>query len=123
MNKFEFDVIIIGGGPAGSVAGIYLSRFGFRTAVIERKPFPRETLCGEFLSLEVADQLRSLCLEDKFLSLQPNKISSFKFINRNRVFSSDLPFPAFALKRSIFDEFLLKEAEDSGVQSVPTSGS
>ncbi len=114
MNKFEFDVIIIGGGPAGSVAGIYLSKYGFRTAVIERKPFPRETLCGEFLSLEVADQLRSLCLEDKFLSLQPNKISSFKFINRNRVFSSDLPFPAFALKRSIFDEFLLKEAEDAG---------
>ena len=114
MDKSYFDVIIIGGGPAGSIAGNYLSRYGFKTAVIERKLFPRETLCGEFLSLEVTQQLKNLGLEDKFLSLQPNKISSFKFINRNRVFTHELPFPAFSLKRSIFDEFLLNEAVNSG---------
>ncbi len=115
MSKPDFDVIIIGGGPAGSAAGIYLSRNGFRTAIIERKTFPRETLCGEFLSLEVIEQIRHFNLEKKFLALEPNRIKSFRFIPGNREFRSDLPFESFALKRSVFDEFLLKEAVSSGV--------
>ena len=115
MSKPDFDVIIIGGGPAGSIAGIYLSRNGFRTAIIERKTFPRETLCGEFLSLEVIEQIRYLDLEKKFLALEPNRIKSFRFIAGNREFRSEIPFESFALKRSVFDEFLLNEAVNSGI--------
>ncbi len=114
MKKPDFDVIIIGGGPAGAVSSIYLSRAGLRTALIERTAFPRETLCGEFLSLEVIEQLRYLNLEKKFLDLEPNKIKSFRFISGKRVFSSELRFESFSLKRSIFDEFLLNEAVNSG---------
>ncbi len=114
MKKTEYDVIIIGGGPAGAVSAIYLSRWGLRTAVIERKAYPRETLCGEFLSLEVIELIRTLGLEKKFLALKPNKITSFKFVDGKREFSSHLSFDAFSLKRSVFDEFLLKEASNSG---------
>ncbi len=114
MIKSDFDVIIIGGGPAGAVSSIYLSRSGLNTAVIERTAFPRETLCGEFLSLEVIEQLRQLDLEKKFLSLEPNRINSFSFVTGKRLFNSELPFESFSLKRSIFDEFLLNEAVNSG---------
>ncbi len=82
MNKHDFDVIIIGGGPAGAVAAIYLSRWGLRTAVIEHKAFPRETLCGEFLSLEVIEQIRELKLEEEFLKLNPKSIKFFQFYIR-----------------------------------------
>lgn len=116
MKKSNFDVIIIGGGPAGAVSSIYLSRWGLRTAVIERKAFPRETLCGEFLSLEVTELIKSLGLEQKFLSLKPNRITQFKFITGRREFTSRLPFDAFSQKRSVFDEFLLNEASKSGVR-------
>ncbi len=51
--EFQYDVAVIGGGPAGSTAALYLSRKGFRTCIIEKHLFPRETLCGEFLSGEV----------------------------------------------------------------------
>jgi FADH2-dependent halogenase len=37
----EYDVAIIGGGPAGSTAAILLARAGRRVVVIEREKFPR----------------------------------------------------------------------------------
>ena len=113
----DYDVIIIGGGPAGSVAGINLARAGLNTAIIERKLFPRETLCGEFLSVEVTEHLKELGLFEEFISLNPNKISSFEFItSNNKRFNTLLPFTGYALKRSIFDSFLLNEAKRAGAK-------
>lgn len=116
MNKTDCDVVIIGGGPAGSVAGINLAVTGLRTVILERKNFPRETLCGEFLSVEVINHLKELGLFEKFLSLNPNRISSFQFITINKSFSTDLSFEGYSLKRSIFDNFLLTEAQNAGAE-------
>ncbi|HEY6906306.1 MAG TPA: FAD-dependent monooxygenase, partial [Ignavibacteriaceae bacterium] len=116
MNRVDCDAVIIGGGPAGAVAGIYLSRAGLNTIIAERKVFPRETLCGEFLSLEVTSHLKELDLFQKFLSLNPNLISSFQFTSGRRRFSTGLPFEGYSLKRSIFDYFLLSEARKSGAE-------
>jgi flavin-dependent dehydrogenase len=118
MCNTEFDVIIIGGGPAGSTAGIYLSRAGLKTAIFERKNFPRETLCGEFLSREVIEILREIGLFKRFLELKPNKISSLQFITRHKAFKSDLRFEGFSLQRSDFDNLLLQEAASSGVNVI-----
>ena len=41
MSQFDFDVGIIGGGPAGSAMGAYLARAGIRCAIFERSIFPR----------------------------------------------------------------------------------
>lgn len=111
----KHDVVIVGGGPAGSVAGIYLSRQGFDTCIIEKKKFPREIICGEFLSGEVTHSITELGLFQEFLSLNPNKISSFKIVNeKGSEIHSDLNFPAYAIKRSVFDNFLMNNAAESG---------
>ena len=44
----DFDVAIIGGGPAGSAMGGYLAKAGLRCVVFERMNFPREHV-GESL--------------------------------------------------------------------------
>jgi flavin-dependent dehydrogenase len=44
------DVLVIGGGPAGAVAGILLARRGARVRLIERAAFPRDKLCGDTLN-------------------------------------------------------------------------
>ena len=44
------DVTIIGGGPAGSVAGFALAKIGWDVTLIEQHRFPRDKVCGESLS-------------------------------------------------------------------------
>ncbi|MGA8185479.1 MAG: FAD-dependent oxidoreductase, partial [Terriglobia bacterium] len=46
------DVAIIGGGPAGTAAALEARRQGLSVAVWERDRFPRDKVCGEFISPE-----------------------------------------------------------------------
>jgi len=52
-----FDVIVVGGGPAGSTCARFLSRAGARVAVVDRSPFPRVKLCSGWLSTPIWDAL------------------------------------------------------------------
>jgi len=45
----KFDVVVVGGGPAGSVIAWALARRGVRVSVMERATFPREKVCGDFV--------------------------------------------------------------------------
>ncbi len=47
-----YEVIIVGGGPAGASAAIHLARAGARVLLAEQRRFPRAKLCGEFISPE-----------------------------------------------------------------------
>jgi heterodisulfide reductase subunit A-like polyferredoxin len=55
MNQ-NFDVIVIGGGPAGSTAGYKLGQSGARVLLLDKANFPREKLCGGALSARLLDR-------------------------------------------------------------------
>src|ERR1043165_1990412 len=55
-----FDAIIVGGGLAGLVSAIELSRAGYRVLVLEKKQYPFHKVCGEYVSNEVLGYLQSL---------------------------------------------------------------
>jgi flavin-dependent dehydrogenase len=117
MNLRKYDISIIGGGPAGSSAGILLSKRGYSVAIIEKKSFPREVLCGEFISKEVVEFLKGNFLYEEFLGLNPNPITSFRFIGENgKELYSELEFPAYGIRRSKLDNFLLNKAQGNGAE-------
>jgi len=116
MAELTFDIIVIGGGPAGATASLSFAQAGFSVCVLERRAFPRETLCGEFLSHEVIGIIRDLGLESEFLSLGPTPIRKFSFCpERGSMVSESLGFPAYGVKRGAFDQFLLNAAMKHGV--------
>jgi flavin-dependent dehydrogenase len=52
-----YDVIIVGGGPAGSTCARALTRAGARVAIVDRAQFPRVKLCAGWLSAPIWDVL------------------------------------------------------------------
>lgn len=44
------DVAVVGGGPAGAASAIFLARQGYAVTLLDRARFPRDKVCGEFIS-------------------------------------------------------------------------
>lgn len=65
MNE-RFDLAVIGGGPAGTSAAITAARLGFRVVLLEAGSFPRQKVCGEFVSGEALNRLADLVPQAKF---------------------------------------------------------
>ncbi len=107
----EFDVAIIGGGPGGTSAAIRLRQFGFRVLLVEKDLFPREKLCGEFLSPEVGRLAAELGLESELLDAAPARINLVRLhLHGEPPVEMPLPAPALGLSRASLDHMLLRHA-------------
>ena len=54
------DVVIVGAGPAGAIAGLVLARAGARVLLLDRAVFPRDKLCGDTVNPGTLERLRRL---------------------------------------------------------------
>ena len=86
MTNTKYDVIIVGGGPAGSSCAIKLADSGLQVVLLEKATFPRDKTCGDALSVDVINQLEmlSIHLPAEFAALE-NKIASYGV----KIFSPD----------------------------------
>lgn len=49
MNAGHFDALVVGSGPAGSIAATMLARGGARVALVDKVKFPRDKACGDLV--------------------------------------------------------------------------
>jgi geranylgeranyl reductase family protein len=56
----RFDVIIVGGGPAGGIAALVLARGGARVALVDKARFPRDKACGDIVGPRALQLLADL---------------------------------------------------------------
>lgn len=63
MTDHRYDVLVVGGGPAGAAAAYWLATAGHDVCVIERKTFPRDKTCGDGLTPRAVRQLADMGLE------------------------------------------------------------
>ena len=114
QEKSNFDVIIIGGGLAGLCNAIHLSKFGKSVLLIEKKSYPKQKVCGEYISNEVLLYLNYLdCNPFEFGAV---KIDNFQLsTTNNKLISAKLPLGGFGISRFTLDFELSKKAITNGV--------
>jgi geranylgeranyl reductase family protein len=116
----NYDIIIVGGGPAGSCAALYASKAGLKTLLLEKSKFPRDKICGDALSGKSVTILHDLNLLHKVQNLPGVCINSVTFSGPNHAsFNVDLNktqlkniAKGFVIRREIFDEFLFSQARE-----------
>jgi menaquinone-9 beta-reductase len=113
-----YDLIVIGGGPAGSSAAIICARAGARVLLLERGRFPRHKVCGEFVSAESLDLLANL-LSPQYFSLlaEAVRIPGARMFLDGRMLQTPVDPPAASISRLDLDAALWDSAEFSGVES------
>ena len=112
MN-FDYDVIVVGGGPGGSTAARFCAKAGLKTLVIEKEKFPRYKPCGGCLSTKTV-HLLGLNLS----SVIENTIYGSKFTYRSKdPFFIETKDPiAFLVMRDRFDQLLINKASEEGAE-------
>src|SRR6516165_4095124 len=116
------DVVVIGGGPAGSTASTLIAQQGYKVQLFERERFPRFHI-GESLIPETYWVLRRLKILDKMKRSHFIKKYSVQFINAQGKLSAPFYFhdnkphecsQTWQVVRSEFDLMLLRNAEEHG---------
>jgi menaquinone-9 beta-reductase len=114
------EIIIVGGGLAGLIAGIHLRKNNFSVLILEKNEFPKHKVCGEYISNEVLPYLKSLELDIQ--SLQPKNINKLSFsLVSGKTINVNLPLGGFGLSRYELDFYLYKEAKKLGCQIIHES--
>lgn len=106
-----YDVIIVGGGPAGAVAGAQCERKGLDTLILEKEKFPREKPCGGALSLKARRLLSKIGISvpENLIKRDVYGLRIHKPDNSAFTMESEKPI-AFFVFRKEFDNYLIKQA-------------
>jgi flavin-dependent dehydrogenase len=123
-SEWEFDVVVVGGGPAGSAASATMARRGHRVLTVERETFPRfhigesqlPALNGVLEELGVADKIRAEGFTEKWGASFTTADGSWdRYADFSRAVETPQP-QTWQVPRARFDQILLEHAASVGAE-------
>ncbi|HEV3133893.1 MAG TPA: geranylgeranyl reductase family protein [Acidimicrobiia bacterium] len=120
MNAGRFDALVVGSGPAGSIAATVLARGGARVALVDKAKFPRDKACGDLVGPRGVQLLSDLGIAvpgalkvDDMIVVGPTARRVRLPCYPGRTY----PGHGFALRRVDFDAALRNAAVDAGAEA------
>lgn len=110
-----YDAVIIGAGPAGAYAGSLLAKAGLKAALVDRRNFPRDKLCGGLLTCKTVDLLQLLLSTNQFHKFDVT--AAHVFYQGQPTDSFQLLSPAYTVRRLQFDALLVEAAREQGIHT------
>jgi len=116
----NYDVIIVGCGPAGTTSGYILGSLGLHTLLVDKNVFPRHKLCGGGLTNKTITLLQRV-FNETVASLTHNEIIDYAsnsydiYFRENLLVHGTSHFPFFFVDRFVYDNYLLEKAKETGV--------
>ncbi|MBV7408683.1 geranylgeranyl reductase family protein [Maritimibacter sp. DP1N21-5] len=114
----DFDVIVMGAGPAGSAAAKRAADLGLTVALIDRSVFPRHKLCGALVSprahTAIADVHGTKLPDDMYLA---SRKVAFKW-NGETLREIEAPYDLTYTMRTDFDHWLQRSALRAGAVNM-----
>ena len=116
----NYDVVVVGAGPAGSTAAKFLSEKGVKVLLIDKDKFPRDKPCGgglcehitefdhirEKIETDTSDFSDSICMRGKIVS--PSAQHTTDYLSETPLFHN--------VRRKKFDYALVQFAIDAGAE-------
>src|SRR5688572_1072189 len=113
-RESPWDAIVLGAGPAGTIAARQLALQGKRVLLIDKARLPRDKVCGGCLGGAALDALESVGLGHLPTACGGVSLSTFSFASEG--LTASIPIGRrIAVSRRTFDDALLKEAVHAGV--------
>lgn len=112
------DLIVVGGGPAGSTCARRSAQLGLDVLLIEKATHPRRKACGGGLTLRVKDGL-----DFDFSSVIEREECGLRLVSPSGIVVEEIrsETTGYTVRREDFDHLLFKKAEEAGAQVIQGS--
>lgn len=111
-------VLVVGGGPSGSVAAKKLAEYGFDVKLFEKEKIPRKKICAGYISQKAISLLENNNID---CSVALSEIKSFKIKCQDEELELEFNHLSGNVYREEFDTILCQSAVDSGVKIIDSN--